>query len=147
MERLEFDVGQDVVDPSAGLIAIDPDCGFDRYQPGGWIYNILPYVELQSLHDLGAEMSLAAKKPRLTILQETPIVLINCPTRRRPINYPVLLSAAPFNAPNVQFSPKSDYAGNGGDLDPDSAGVGWWQFPRSPIPPATAIRPSPESRM
>ena len=74
-------------------------------------------------------MSLAAKKPRLTILQETPIVLINCPTRRRPINYPVLLSAAPFNAPNVQFSPKSDYAGNGGDLDPDSAGVGWWQFP------------------
>ncbi len=109
----------------------DPDCGFDRYQPGGWIYNILPYVELQSLHDLGAEMSLAAKKPRLTILQETPIVLINCPTRRRPINYPVLLSAAPFNAPNVQFSPKSDYAGNGGCLDPDSAGVGWWQFPLS----------------
>ena len=58
------------------------DCGFDRYQPGGSIYNILPYVELHSLHDLGAEMSLAAKKPRLTILQETPIVLINCPTRR-----------------------------------------------------------------
>ena len=31
-----------------------PDRGFDKRQPGGWVYNVLPFIEQQSLHDLGA---------------------------------------------------------------------------------------------
>ena len=32
----------------------DPDRGFGRRQPGGWIYSLLPYLEEESLHRLGA---------------------------------------------------------------------------------------------
>ena len=32
----------------------DPDRGTDWRQPGGWIYNVLPYIEQQALHDLGS---------------------------------------------------------------------------------------------
>ena len=31
----------------------DPDRGFDGHQPGSWLYNILPYMEMSGLHDLG----------------------------------------------------------------------------------------------
>ena len=32
----------------------DPDRGTDKAQPGGWIYNILDFVEQQNLRSLGA---------------------------------------------------------------------------------------------
>ena len=31
----------------------EPARGFDKRQPGGWLYNILPYIDQGTLHDLG----------------------------------------------------------------------------------------------
>ncbi len=48
--------------PSSGwgyLWTGNPDMGFGAHQPGGWIYDILPYMELGTIHDIGAGMAFA----------------------------------------------------------------------------------------
>src|SRR3954465_10737671 len=42
--------------PSSGLgygWVGDPNYGFGRRQPGGWIFNTLPYIEEQAIHAMG----------------------------------------------------------------------------------------------
>jgi prepilin-type processing-associated H-X9-DG protein len=106
------------------LWAGDPDRGFDRRQPGGWIYNIMPYIEQDSLHNMAAGLPLAQKKTALAAMMGIPISVINCPTRRPNITYPG--TSPPHNAPGVGMTPHSDYAANGGYLDPYSTPYGWW---------------------
>ena len=35
----------------------DPDRGFAEQQPGGWIFNVLPFVEESGVHDLAANLT------------------------------------------------------------------------------------------
>jgi prepilin-type N-terminal cleavage/methylation domain-containing protein len=98
----------------------DPDRGFGKNQPGGWIYNSLPYVELKALHQMGTGLPLATKKKVLGQLTATPISLMNCPTRRPPNAYPAVWSST-FNAYNadwVALHARNDYACNAGDNGP-----------------------------
>ena len=78
----------------------DADRGFSKRQPGGSIYNILPYLGEQPLHDLGKGLpygtentvSLSGgllppvtdKQTALLALVRTPLPIMNCPSRRRP---------------------------------------------------------------
>ena len=39
----------------------DPDRGFDYRQPGGWVYNSLPYLEQTGLHELQSDKSSSAR--------------------------------------------------------------------------------------
>ena len=66
----------------------DPDRGFGRQQPGGWIYNLLPFVEQEALHALGAGGTAQEKDAANGQRNVTPLALFNCPTRRRPLAYP-----------------------------------------------------------
>ena len=66
----------------------DPDRGFDGHQPGGWMYNILPYIEQQALHDLGAGLPYAQKSVQQQQMVSTPLAAFFCPTRRRAVAHP-----------------------------------------------------------
>ena len=54
----------------------DPDRGFTKKQPGGWMFNILPYIEQQPLHDLG----LGNRQVGRTQTAATPVECFSCPT-------------------------------------------------------------------
>ena len=78
----------------------DADMGFGAEQPGGWMYDVLPYIEQQAIHDLGmggtpAEKALAAEQ-----LQTTPLEVFYCPSRRRPKLYPFRPDVLSLNRPN-----------------------------------------------
>jgi prepilin-type N-terminal cleavage/methylation domain-containing protein/prepilin-type processing-associated H-X9-DG protein len=93
----------------------DPDRGFDKRQPGGWIYNILPYIEQQVLHDMGAGKPPDQKRVDVTKVTVTPLSFINCPSRRSPVLYPATLGFNAYNADNVAAQPRNDYAISAGD--------------------------------
>ena len=103
----------------------DPDHGFGPGQPGGWMYDVLPFIEQQAMHDLGlggtpAEKALAAER-----LQTTPLQVFYCPSRRQAKLYPFRVDAVSWNRPynpgvggvQVAETPmiaKSCYCMNGG---------------------------------
>jgi prepilin-type N-terminal cleavage/methylation domain-containing protein/prepilin-type processing-associated H-X9-DG protein len=109
-----------------GSWAGEPTRGFNKRQPGGFFYNILPYMELGSVHDLGIDQGLVSKSNRSGFVQraKTPIATLICPTRRRVTVFPCAHGiggiGVPFNnvspAPNVVG--RSDYATCVGDADP-----------------------------
>ncbi len=98
----------------------DADRGTDWRQPGGWVYNVLPYIEQQTLHDMGAGLAwndgnkMSLNMQRLS----TPLSIYNCPSRRPPGAWPcdALGSGDPvMNAGTLSVAVRSDYAANGGD--------------------------------
>ena len=89
----------------------DADRGFDKRQPGGWHFNILPYIEQQALYDLG----LGNNKAGRTLTAETPLTVFHCPTRRKAILYPYVHGTPYANLNRPSLVGRSDYAGCGGD--------------------------------
>ena len=67
----------------------DPDLGFGENQIGGWIYNVLPYLEQGAFHDIGMGKSAAVKNTLWTAAVATPIATLFCPTRGQPIACPL----------------------------------------------------------
>jgi len=92
----------------------DPDRGFGAKQPGGWIYDLLPYIEMENLHELGKGLGESEKRRALAEQKATPVALFICPSRRRAIAYPAKETS--YNADQPSVLAKSDYAANGGTV-------------------------------
>lgn len=60
----------------------DPDRGFGCSQPGGWAFNLLPFVDELQLHQLGAGESYVGKLLAIKKREATPVAVFFCPSRR-----------------------------------------------------------------
>jgi prepilin-type N-terminal cleavage/methylation domain-containing protein/prepilin-type processing-associated H-X9-DG protein len=107
----------------------EPTRGLDKKQPGSFFYNLLPYMELQSLHDLGINegvpLTFMPDRPGIARRVSTAVVTFICPSRRRAVPVPYTLdepepgyAVAILNVP-VSLSPsvtgRTDYAACTGD--------------------------------
>jgi len=105
----------------------DPNRGYDKAQPGGWAYNILPYIEFNYVHEMG-KGTLAEQVEGIAQMNQTLVPIYLCPSRRAAKLYPFTTSG---NCPGGQpenctalgnkLVGKSDYAicsGIGIDNDP-----------------------------
>lgn len=88
----------------------DPDAGFGPKQPGGWIYNILPYLEQQNLRELGRGSSIGDKNKALADVISTPLEVCQCPSRRPPRAYPYTGPKPLKNVNPPEIVAKTDYA-------------------------------------
>jgi hypothetical protein len=104
----------------------DPDRGFGVKQPGGWIYNILPYIDQKNLHDMGMGQSASQKAAQAGLMIGTTIAITYCPTRRQAVTYPNTRSQSDWHNANPApaMVARSDYAANQGDSAIDEIGPG-----------------------
>jgi prepilin-type N-terminal cleavage/methylation domain-containing protein/prepilin-type processing-associated H-X9-DG protein len=91
----------------------DPSRGGGPRQPGGWVFQILPYVEEQNVFTQAGSPNGALQ------MIATPLKLFNCPSRRLGGPYPG--NSFYFNYGGIVATQmaRTDYAANAGDQAPD----------------------------
>ncbi len=105
----------------------DADRGAGIRQPGGWIYNCLPYVDQTDLHDMGKGCSSDVKYVQHGLRVGTPTAITICPTRRRVQVFTWWThGSGNFQYPTSQAVARSDYAANGGDVVVEPGSMGLW---------------------
>ena len=99
----------------------EPDLGFGVEQPGGWYFNVLPFIEESALRDQAAGEPDAVRSAVWGKAIATPIPGSNCPSRRPAIPHPSRPSGMGNgswnNIDGVDLRAHNDYAINAGDTD------------------------------
>lgn len=112
----------------------DADRGYGQNQPGGWIYNILPYMEQAAKHDMPKDGKpdehTAPQLEGARLMLIDPITILYCPTRRTGKFYnegkrnKFANNSATNPADQRDFVGRSDYAANSGDYSIGSGKAG-----------------------
>jgi prepilin-type N-terminal cleavage/methylation domain-containing protein len=96
----------------------DPDGGFGLEQPGGWYFNILPFLEQSNVRDQGMGKSASEKRTLWTKACAQPIAIAFCPSRRKADTGSVGLYTNVNHWENIDLPANlahNDYAINVGD--------------------------------
>ena len=101
----------------------NPNAGTGQNQPGGWIYQILPFMDNDTLHEMGKGSNLTASSSGGVAMVSMPLQALYCPTRRAYQAYPISgTGASPQGATQLTVTQagRTDYAMNGGSVLPSS---------------------------
>jgi prepilin-type N-terminal cleavage/methylation domain-containing protein/prepilin-type processing-associated H-X9-DG protein len=97
----------------------DPDRGFGKHQPGGWLFNLLPFLEMEDLYNIGAGQTWSMKRVQMVKVASSPVSLFYCPSRRPASVYPYVHGTGDcgdywvnMNRPTVVA--RTDYGGSAG---------------------------------
>ena len=107
----------------------DPDRGVGIEQPAAWIYSILPQLDQIPLFELGSDGNpdawTSTQLAGCAATIQTPLTMMNCPTRRSPVVYAIGATPPPLYSSNGQHTPfgagavtavaRGDYAACAGD--------------------------------
>jgi prepilin-type N-terminal cleavage/methylation domain-containing protein len=93
----------------------EPDRGTGSKQPGGWIYQTLPFVEQANLHQLGSGQPDPLRRISLAEMSKRTIPLVRCPSRPASETCPIDPLIQWKNAERTANLSRSDYVGNAGD--------------------------------
>lgn len=88
----------------------DPDRGFGSRQPGGWIFNVLPWLEASAIRDLGRGISIEGKPAAFAERNQRDLPVLICPSRRGPGLLPATTLVTFRNAARRDLVAKTDYA-------------------------------------
>lgn len=103
----------------------DPNRGSDENQPGGWCYNLLPFLEQSSLRDLGKGAPDAERRRLGAQMFATPVSTFTCPSRRLVRPWKFIRADTLVNIEELKTAGRSDYAANMGNAMPsDQQGRG-----------------------
>src|SRR5262245_54473999 len=117
----------------------DPNRGFGKDQPGGWVFNLMPFTEESARYDAasdGDRENITTKQ--LNAIREVvvhPLPLTDCPSRRSGQVFPkpdqglfIAYNSAKHPA-NGNSAGRTDYAINAGDQGGDNGLVDCWNMP------------------
>ncbi|MEZ5940982.1 MAG: DUF1559 domain-containing protein [Planctomycetaceae bacterium] len=90
-----------------------PGQGTGPDQPGGWAYNLLPFLEQTGLHDLGGDdLANAEHRAGNSLRLQTPLPILHCPSRRNATQF--VNQRQYLHADVTTTVARNDYAFNGG---------------------------------
>lgn len=90
----------------------DPTRGFGKQQPGGWLFDLLPYVEESNVHRKGDALTGADRNLAIAQANQVVMSILYCPSRRAPRVLPA--NWTPRNGGFIDQIVRTDYAGNSG---------------------------------
>jgi len=120
----------------------DADRGFNRKQPGGPFFCLLPFMEQVPLFEMGQRLQDQEGKlpsevnqykiPHHTNRMQKVLQVLHCPSRRRvrlyPCTYPKEVKPVNFSTSGLDSCARTDYAGNGGGIYTDCSLAGWGPY-------------------